>query len=34
MNEVLPVRQVIIRLVEEYLEAVERLEQLRPQEAE
>jgi NAD(P)H-dependent flavin oxidoreductase YrpB (nitropropane dioxygenase family) len=34
MNEVLPVREVIFRLVEEYLEAVERLEQLRPQEAE
>jgi hypothetical protein len=28
MNEVRPVREVIVRLVEEYLEAVERLERL------
>jgi NAD(P)H-dependent flavin oxidoreductase YrpB (nitropropane dioxygenase family) len=34
MNEQLPVRQVIYRLVEEYLEAVERLEGLLPGEDE
>jgi NAD(P)H-dependent flavin oxidoreductase YrpB (nitropropane dioxygenase family) len=31
MNEVRPVREVMQRLVEEYLEAVERLQQLTPQ---
>jgi NAD(P)H-dependent flavin oxidoreductase YrpB (nitropropane dioxygenase family) len=33
MKEVRPVREVIFSLVEEYLEAVERLEQLEPREA-
>jgi NAD(P)H-dependent flavin oxidoreductase YrpB (nitropropane dioxygenase family) len=32
MNEVRPVREVVYKLVEEYLEAVERLEQLTPRE--
>ncbi len=31
MNEVRPVREVIVSLVEEYLEAVERLERLQPE---
>jgi NAD(P)H-dependent flavin oxidoreductase YrpB (nitropropane dioxygenase family) len=31
MNEVRPVREVILSLVEEYLEAVERLEALQPE---
>jgi hypothetical protein len=30
MNEVRPVREVIYQMVEEYLEAVERLQQLTP----
>jgi len=32
MNEVRPVREVILQLIEEYLEAVERLEGLMPEE--
>jgi hypothetical protein len=30
MNEVQPVRELIVKLVEEYLEAVERLDGLAP----
>ncbi len=32
MNEVRPVREVVLQLVEEYLEAVERLESLTPKD--
>ncbi len=32
MNQVQPVRELVVRLVEEYLEAVERLEKLMPQD--
>jgi NAD(P)H-dependent flavin oxidoreductase YrpB (nitropropane dioxygenase family) len=31
LNEVRPVKEVVMRLVEEYLQAVERLERLTPQ---
>jgi NAD(P)H-dependent flavin oxidoreductase YrpB (nitropropane dioxygenase family) len=34
MNEVRPVREVIVRMVEEYLEAMERLENLMPKGAD
>jgi NAD(P)H-dependent flavin oxidoreductase YrpB (nitropropane dioxygenase family) len=33
VQETRPVREVVYQLVEEYLEAVERLEKLTPQEA-
>jgi hypothetical protein len=32
MNEVKPVREVVFQMVEEYLEAVERLTALQPQD--
>ncbi len=32
MNDVRPVREVVLQLVEEYLEAVERLESLTPKD--
>ena len=34
MNESMPVRELIVNLVEQYLEAVERLEKLSPEDVQ